>query len=184
MAFLVESHLRSKSFANVGKNVCARMKKLVVVTILSLLQRGSAKKPHIVLLTTDQHRLDAVSAYSGDRGQTKSGIQSPNIDALAAQGIRFTESFSASPVCSPCRQSLLTGVHVPVHGVIENTVSPRKDGKFESYFCQSKAVTSLPLIPNLGLSTLPDVLETLSYTSFLIGKSHFSPVPKSFIFQV
>ena len=83
-------------------------------------------KPHIMLITSDQQRIDTVSAYQGDRGVPTSGISSPNFDRLAAQGVRWTEAFATSPVCSPCRTSLLTGVHVPVHGVLENTVSPHK----------------------------------------------------------
>jgi arylsulfatase A-like enzyme len=51
-------------------------------------------------------------------------------------------------------------VHVPVHGVIENTVKPYKS----------------------GLSVFPDVLEAQGYTCFLIGKSHFIPVPASYAF--
>jgi arylsulfatase A-like enzyme len=54
----------------------------------------------------------------------------------------------------------LTGVHVPVHGVIENTVKPHKS----------------------GLTVYPDVLQERGYKCFLIGKSHFVPVPESFTF--
>ena len=90
-----------------------------------------------------------------------SGLKSPNLDKLAVEGVRFTNAHATSPVCSPCRNSLLTGVHVPVHGVVENTVSPHKD----------------------GLTVFPDVLQGLGYTNFLIGKSHFSPIPSSYVFK-
>lgn len=68
----------------------------------------------------------------------------------------YTDAYGASPVCSPCRTSLLTGVHVPVHGVVENSVGPHKD----------------------GLSTYFDLLHTnTDYFTMIIGKTHFSPLP-------
>ena len=118
-------------------------------------------RPHILLITTDQQRLDSISAYADDRSQKKSGIASPNLDKLASEGVRFTDAFAASPVCSPCRTSLLTGVHVPVHGVVENTIKPHKP----------------------GLTVFPDVLQGLGYTCFVIGKTHYDPVPESFVFK-
>ena len=114
-----------------------------------------------MLITSDQQRIDTVSAYQGDRGVPASGVRSPNFDKLAAQGVRWTEAFATSPVCSPCRTSLLTGVHVPVHGVLENTVSPHKD----------------------GLTVYPDVLASKGYVPMIIGKTHFTPCPDSFAFQ-
>ena len=81
---------------------------------------GSAgvNRPHILLITSDQQRTDTISAYHGDRGVIGQGLISPNVDKLAAQGVRWTEALVTSPVCSPCRTSLLTGVHVPVHKVV------------------------------------------------------------------
>eukprot|EP01046_Picozoa_sp_COSAG06_P029020 COSAG06_NODE_2658_length_6481_cov_157.286901_2_plen_150_part_00 len=43
-------------------------------------------------------------------------------DKLAAEGVRFTDCYTVSPVCSPSRTSVLTGVHVPIHGVYENGI--------------------------------------------------------------
>ena len=113
--------------------------------------------PNILLITSDQQRTDSINAYNVIDGKSSS-IQSPNLDRLASEGVIFKDSFSVSPVCSPCRNSLLTGVHVPVHGVVENTVTPHK----------------------AGLTTYPDLLEKEGYYNLLIGKSHFSPMPKSF----
>ena len=111
---------------------------------------GSAgvNRPHILLITSDQQRTDTVSAYHNDRGVSGGGLTSPNFDRLAAQGVRWTEALVTSPVCSPCRTSLLTGVHVPVHKVVENSVAPYPD----------------------DLSVYPDVLESQGYTSYMIGK--------------
>ena len=76
------------------------------------------EKPHILLITG---RVLSYGTPGGD------AIRSPNIDKLAREGVRFTESFVTSPVCGPCRTSLLTGVHVPLHGVVENAIAPERD---------------------------------------------------------
>jgi arylsulfatase A-like enzyme len=119
-------------------------------------------RPNILLLTTDQQRVDTVAAYANDRGQPgkTTGIASPSIDKLAREGVRFTDAHSSSPICSPCRTSLLTGVNVPVHGVLENTIGPHKS----------------------NLTVYSDVLKGIGYTCFWIGKTHVSPVPDSFYF--
>ena len=90
---------------------------------------AAATRPHILLLTTDQQRVDTIAAYG-----TNPHAVSPRLDALAAQGVRFTQAHAASPVCMPCRTSILTGVHVPVHGVAENGVDTHKFayGNFEA----------------------------------------------------
>ena len=59
--------------------------------------------PHILLITTDQHRLDAISAYNNIESPT--GIESPNLDKLASEGVKFLQAHATSPVCSPCRTS-------------------------------------------------------------------------------
>jgi arylsulfatase A-like enzyme len=48
-------------------------------------------------------------------------IKTPNIDRVAAEGARFVNAFTATPLCSPSRASFLTGVHTHAHGIIDNT---------------------------------------------------------------
>ena len=83
----------------------------------------------------------------------------PTVDRLAAAGVRFTNAYTVSPVCSPSRTSVLTGVHVPIHGVYENGIV-RYDHRdsITPYF---------------------DVLKAAGYDTALIGKTHFSPTPTS-----
>ncbi len=63
-------------------------------------------KPNVVFLFSDQHRRDAAGCYGHPQAQT------PNIDRLAAGGVRFTQAYAAAPICHPCRSALMTGRQV------------------------------------------------------------------------
>jgi len=104
------------------------------------------KKPNFLFLITDQQRADWLGCYGHPIPQT------PNIDALAAQGTRFDNFHVASPVCMPNRASLLTGRYPSLHGL-------RYNG------CR------LPLSAN----TFVDVLGENGYHTAAIGKSHIQP---------
>ena len=70
--------------------------------------------PNILLLFTDQHRLSAVGCY----GETP--CQTPNIDRLAAEGLRFENAYTVCPVCSPARGTIMTGQYPHAHGICSN----------------------------------------------------------------
>ena len=61
------------------------------------------KQPNILILTTDQQRVDAMSV-AGNRW-----AKTPNMDSVAAQGVYFTRSYCSFPLCSPSRSALHTG---------------------------------------------------------------------------
>ena len=63
-----------------------------------------SKKPNIVVLMSDQQRLDTVSAYG-----LNDICKTPNIDALAARGTRFDAAFTPTAICSPARASFTPG---------------------------------------------------------------------------
>ena len=71
--------------------------------------------PNIVLFLTDQLRRDALGCYGNEICQT------PNLDQLAEEGIRFDQAYTTSPVCSPARASLMSGLYPHNHGVMLNT---------------------------------------------------------------
>ena len=71
--------------------------------------------PNIVMFVADQLRCDALSCYGNAVCRT------PNLDALAAEGVRFDRAYATSPVCSPSRASLLSGLYPHNHGVMLNT---------------------------------------------------------------
>ncbi len=69
---------------------------------------------NILLLVGDQHRSDCIGAY-GNRV-----VQTPNIDALAAGGVRFTHAFTPMAICTPARACIQTGLEPRNHGLIFN----------------------------------------------------------------
>lgn len=71
--------------------------------------------PNIVMFLTDQLRRDALGCYGNEICQT------PYLDQLAEEGIRFDQAYTTSPVCSPARASLMTGLYPHNHGVMINT---------------------------------------------------------------
>jgi arylsulfatase A-like enzyme len=66
---------------------------------------SATRKPNIIFILADDLGYGDVGCY----GQKQ--IQTPNIDALAAQGIRFTQAYAGATVCAPSRCSLMTGLH-------------------------------------------------------------------------
>src|SRR5262249_22163447 len=73
--------------------------------VLLVTPARAAEKPNAVIILADDLGYGDVSCYNPDRGK----IPTPHIDALAREGMRFTDGHSSSAVCSPTRYSLLTG---------------------------------------------------------------------------
>lgn len=112
-------------------------------------------RPNILLITTDTQRVDTIAAMGNPHAI------SPHLDRLAREGICFDEAYTSSPVCGPARTSLLTGLHTPVHGVIENGYA--RNGHFTPF---------------------TDLLAEAGYTNIMVGKTHFGPTPSSFHEQI
>ena len=80
-----------------------------------------AKQPNVVVLMSDQQRLDTVSCYG-----LNEVCRTPHIDALAARGIRFDSAFTPTAICSPARASFYTGLYPHKHGVTANGLCLRE----------------------------------------------------------
>ncbi len=106
----------------------------------------AAGKPNVLVIITDQHRIECLGAY-GNRE-----IATPNIDALAADGIRFNNSFCPYPVCTPSRYSLFSGLYVHEH----------------------RGWTNHSTLPP-GVDTFPALLRKAGYRTKAVGKMHFTP---------
>jgi len=108
------------------------------------------KQPNIFLIMTDQHRLSAVGCY----GETP--CKTPHIDALARDGVRFENTYTVCPVCSPARGSIMTG-HYPHSTEINCNVEDMGTSK-----------RNLENTPRLLSNRLRDAGYVLGYT----GKWH------------
>jgi len=67
-------------------------------------------RPNIIIFMVDQQRADCVGAFGNPV------VQTPNIDALAARGVRFDNAWCQHPVCGPSRVSFMTGSVSPCLG--------------------------------------------------------------------
>lgn len=76
----------------------------------------AGKRPNVLLITTDQQRVDATSAVGNK------WLKTPHMDSIAANGVYFTQSYCSYPLCSPSRSSLHTGRMPHEIGVDRNSV--------------------------------------------------------------
>ena len=107
-----------------------------------------ARPPNIVLIIADDLGWGEVGCY----GQTR--IHTPNIDRLAADGMRFTQFYAGAPVCAPSRCALLTGLHTG-HAFIRNNVELMPEGQAP--------------IPDATV-TLAERLKSAGYATCGVGK--------------
>lgn len=114
-----------------------------------------AKQPNIVFIMADDLGYGSLGCY----GQTR--IQTPNIDALAKNGLRFTQYY-ADPICSPSRCGLLTGKDM-AHSYIRDNY---EIGGYD--FTDEGERGQMPLPYNTV--TFPGLLQNNGYTTALIGK--------------
>jgi len=70
-------------------------------------------QPNILLIMTDQQRFDSLGCYGFEAAHT------PNLDQLATDGALFEHCYVNNPICTPSRSSLMTGKHLPGHGVYQ-----------------------------------------------------------------
>ena len=77
----------------------------------------SSNQPNIVYIFSDQHRHDAMGCAGNDV------VQTPTLDRLANEGLRFERTYCQSPLCMPSRASVVTGLHAHQHGITKNFVS-------------------------------------------------------------
>ncbi|MBK7047068.1 MAG: sulfatase [bacterium] len=75
---------------------------------------GGARQPNVLVILTDDVRFDSMGC-AGDKR-----LETPNLDRLASEGVRFSNAFVTTSLCSPSRASMLTGCYAHRHGVLDN----------------------------------------------------------------
>lgn len=109
-------------------------------------------RPDIVLIQADQLHKNALSCYGND------AIDTPNIDSIAKNGIKYDNAYTSSPWCLPARASIATGLYPRNNDVSTNYAG--WDGRMD------------PELPNIY-----KLLKTRGYTTSHIGKVHYAPMP-------
>ena len=89
------------------------------IILLSCIALGAAKSPSFVLFLVDDLGYMDIGAYN-----PKSFYDTPNVDALAKSGMKFTDAYAACPVCSPTRASIMTGRYPTRTGVTDYIGAP------------------------------------------------------------
>ena len=114
---------------------------------------SQTRRPNIVIIISDDHGLEDAGCY----GNTV--VQTPNIDQLASEGMKFNMAFTATAMCAPSRSMLYTGLFPHRNGAHPNHSSIRP-----------------------GVRTLPHYMSELGYKTPLAGKTHIKP-RQSFPFE-
>ena len=88
---------------------------LLLLSLLACISTLSARRPNVIIIFTDDQGTVDMNCYGAK------DLITPNMDGLAKRGVRFTQFYSAAPVCSPSRVGLMTG-RTPQHGGLNGNV--------------------------------------------------------------
>ncbi len=106
----------------------------------------------------------------------KSFYETPTLDALAADGMRFTNGYAAAPVCSPTRASILSGKYPARLATTDYFGAPQPES-IGNHWTARKPLLPAPYVDRLPHAeyTLADLLKEYGYTTFFAGKWHLGP---------
>ncbi|MBA64626.1 MAG: N-acetylgalactosamine-6-sulfatase [Candidatus Marinimicrobia bacterium] len=142
------------------------MKLLIILFILFVFNTcgEKSKYPNIIYILADDLGYGELGAYGQDI------IETPNIDALAKNGMLFTQHYSGSSVCAPSRSVLLTGMHTG-HTYIRGNDEWKERGNvwdYEAVFNDYNLEGQRPL-PD-SITTFAELIQEIGYETAFIGK--------------
>ncbi len=145
--------------------------------VIKQIQGFSGRRPNIIVILTDDMGYGDLGCYGGE------AIKTPNIDKLASEGMRFTDFYSSSAVCSPSRAGLLTGRYAHRTGVTFPISAAtdtfgrnmlRRIGLMFGSFGVLDMQGGKNIAPGLPASeiTIAEALKLVGYQTACIGKWH------------
>jgi N-acetylglucosamine-6-sulfatase len=127
---------------------------LLCLFAMATTAKAAAKRPNILFLFSDDHAVNAISAYGGPLAKV---APTPNIDRIAKEGAVFLNSFCGNSICGPSRATILTGKHSHKNGFMRN------GNNFDQ-----------------GQWTVAKALRKGGYNTAVIGKWHLKSNPVGF----
>ncbi len=128
--------------------------------------------PNIVLFLFDKCRRDAIGAY-GERE-----CHTPNLDFLAATGVRFDNCYTPQALCGPARASILTGSYPHLHGLRKNVYEAHPGASYSTY---QDIIPDPFRDPRFKIwDNFPHFLNVSGYATGHIGKWHLGPANPGF----
>lgn len=114
---------------------------------------GTNSRPNIIIMMSDDMGFSDIGCYGGE-------IQTPNLDSLANNGVRFTQFYNTARCC-PTRASLLTGLHPHQAGI--------------GHMMEDRGLEGYRGNLNHQCVTIPEALKSAGYRSYAVGKWHVTP---------
>jgi len=151
------------------KNTLFSLLGILLITALSSCSESRPEKPNVVMILADDLGWQDVGCYDIDE---PCPYETPNIDKLSLEGIKFWQAYSPAPTCAPSRGAILAGKHparlqrthvvggappMPHNEVVYNTIPPWYSGR-------------LPVSEII----IPEVLKENGYISGHVGKWHIA----------
>lgn len=126
---------------------------------------ASAARPNILLILVDDMGWTDLGCYGNAR------VDTPRIDAFAAEGMRFTDAYAAAPVCSPTRASIMTGKTPARLGITNHLPDQARFTPDNPKLLPAECEDRLPL----DEVTLAELLGASGYRTAFFGKWHLAP---------
>lgn len=140
---------------------------LLLLNFSKPIQAQNEVRPNVVFFLVDDLGWTDLSSFGSEFYET------PNLDRLAQSGIKFTQAYTASPVCSPTRASIMTGKYPSKMYNTDWFGAPQPD-QIQNHWTKNKPLKPAHYEPNLALEeiTLAEAFKSAGYQTFFAGKWH------------